>query len=188
METTNMDGCWVYCGYYTFRPENPVLLCVSDTKKLVKSYLKAYRGLSKEEYRIEKSYVSYIQLIDDLDIYVITEWNGHYIPSIDQIHIDTAQTQNTEFLFNTIRNLNQIVGYVKDIKGISKEDVSILSLAVSVLLKISKRVKIEKKFEKIRQREVLYAPIEEHLKHINDTLNLMCLSKEVDDAWNRWVE
>lgn len=184
----DLNGCWVYCGYYTLSPKNPTLLCVSDTRKMVKNYLKIYRRLSKEEYSIEKIFVSYIRLIDDLDIYVISEWNGHYIPAIDQIHIGTLENQNTEFLFNSIRNLNRVVGYVRDIKGVSKEDISILSLAVSVLLKISKKVNIGKKFDEIYQNEILYAPIEEHIKHINDTINLMCLNRETNDAWDRWAD
>lgn len=179
----SLSGCNIWIGSY-ITPESgyPILLCVSESKKEVKQYLKAYRGLSKDQYKIIHRDISYGELITHYEKFVISEWNGHHIPAIDQMTMSLIPDVKTRMLEDAIIKLNAVAEYCNDIKQVSKEESAILARAVNILIRFDHNTKIVNKINELYLNEVLFAPIEFHLQNMNITIGMLNLETQWKDA------
>lgn len=154
----------VYIGYY-----NHSKIAISQQKKLVKNYMEYHRGLRKSEYRIEKEYVRDIDLISTYDKLIISEFNGFYIPEIDQIIIELDSNEISQEIQSCEEYLKHITALASDLKKVSDKDISILIQSIRILDRFKKSGKILNKLEirNLESHEILFCPIDEYIQAVN---------------------
>lgn len=178
-----LSGCHIWVGYYVPSDgKTPILLCVSESKKEVKQYLKTYRGLSKGEYQIIHEEVSYGDLLAKYENYIIGEWNGHRIPFIDQMTMSLVPDFKSRFLKDAILELHHIAGYSEDIQQITREEKAILKRGVQILLRFDQNKKILDRLSIQYLNDTLFAPIDQHLKNTDAAVQILNLDSQWRDS------
>ena len=164
----------VYVGYYRHSK-----IAISKQKKLVKNYMEYHRGLKKFEYQIEKEYMRDIDLISTYDKLIISEFNGFYIPEIDQIIIEIDSDEITQELNICEETLKHITALSSDIKKVSDKDISILIQSIRILDKFKKSKKILNKLEirNLESHEILFCPIDEYMKAVHLRMEIIEMDK-----------
>lgn len=179
----SLSGCSIWIGNYVAPNSGyPILLCVSESKKEVKHYLKVYRGLTKDQYEIIHRDVSYGEIFTHYEKFIISEWNGHRIPSIDQIILSLVPDIKTKMLEDVVIKLNTISEYCEDIKQVSREESAVLAHAVRILVRFDHNSKIINKLNEFYLDEILFAPIKEHIQNISATIEMMNLDTQWKDV------
>lgn len=152
-----------YIGYY----KNKVL-AISKHKEILVNYLENHRRLNKSQYTVEKEYLSDSDIVLKYDDYVISEYNGYFIPNIDQNIIDLHSNSIDQELLSTIEQLKHITTLSSNIKKISEDDINQMINTIKILINIRKKPKLLNKLNKQYQinHSILYSDIDEYLKEI----------------------
>lgn len=155
-----------YIGYYANKKD--ILLAVSKTKEILINYLENHRGLKKYQYRIEKDYLSDTDLVLKYDYYTISEYNGYFIPNIDQNIIEYQSNSIDQEINNTIIQLTHIALLSSNVKQIQKNEISQMVNVIKLLKKFRKTPKILNKLNKQHQitHSILYCEIDEYLTEV----------------------
>ena len=173
----------VFFGYYTGTHRR--LLCIAKEKDIVMNYLQNHRGLQKKEFQIEKSYLSDTEIVSKYENYVISEYNGYYIPYIDQLYIELHGKTMSDEIQELIRSMCRIITLSKDIKKIPREDISVLMKATNILVAFRKEPKVLSKLTKNDQlyNSILYCPIHEYISSITTLEEMMNMDQTFKDTW-----
>ena len=155
-----------YIGYYTEKRD--IVLAVSKKKEILLNYLENHRGLLKYQYKIEKTYLSDTDLIVKYENQTISEYNGYFIPSIDQNIIEIYSNSIDRELIATIDQLTHIAALSSKVKHISKGELYQIINTIKILKKFKDSSKIMNKMNKIDQinHSILYCNINEYLTEI----------------------
>lgn len=165
----------VYVGYY-----DNIKIALSNQKKLVKNYMEFHRGLIKSEYRIEKEYVRDIDLISTYDKIIISEFNGFFIPEIDQLIIEMNSNEIYQEISMCEDLLKHITSLASDLKKVSDKDISILIQSIRIIDRFKKSGKIIDKLEtrNLESHTILFCPIDMYLKEVHLKLEMIEMDKQ----------
>ena len=156
----------VYIGYYV---KYNKILCISTDKKMIINYMENHRGLLPDNYDIQKKELSDTEILIKYENYIISEYNGYYIPYIDQCIISIDTNSLYEDIWNTINGLKKITVLSSNVKKISKNDLNILIDSIGVLNSFIKKPKILNKINKEYSltNSILFCDIEIYFSKIN---------------------
>lgn len=155
----------VYIGYYI---KNHRMICVSTNKKLISNYMENHRGLSSKEYFIDKEELDDTEILLKYDDYVISDYNGYYIPNIDQCIISMDSNSLLDEIRITINHVKNIALLSSNIKKIPDSDVNTLLNTIKVLNSFTKKPKILNKLnnEYCLTHSVLFCDMEQYISEI----------------------
>ena len=177
-----MEMCHIiYIGYYV---KSHQLLCVSTNKQLVINYMENHRGLTSKNYYIEKEKSTETEILLKFDKYVISEYNGYYIPNIDQCIIDIAANTLPENIITTIEQLKEITLLSSNVKQVSKNDFETLVNSIKILNSFIKKSKIINKLNKeyCITHSILFCDIDEYLKKLRIYREMKDFDKSFNNA------
>lgn len=177
------DSHKVFFGYYTGIHRR--LICIAKEKDLVLNYLQNHRGLNKEDFEVEKEFLTDTEIITNYENYIISEYSGYYIPYIDQLYIELHGRSLSDELREIVLQLHRVITLSKDVKKVPKEDVSILIKATKILVSFRGNSKILNKMTKNDQvyNSILYCPIREYISSISTLEEMMNMDQTYKDAW-----
>ena len=143
-------------------------IAISEKEKLIRTYMEAHRFLTRRDYEVEEKSMSETQLMLYHEDYVLTEYNGYYIPNIDVTII--------EMYGNSVNNqINQAIEGVKNI-AILANQVKKLQPEVDQMIKVIKMFKKLQSSQKILRKlnyqdfllnSILFIEMEEYTKILN---------------------
>lgn len=156
----------VYIGYYV---KYNKILCISTDKKMIINYMENHRGLSMDKYNIEKKDLSDTEILIKYENYIISEYNGYYIPYIDQCIISIDSNSLYEDIWDTINKLKKITILSSNVKKVSENDIDTLIDSIKVLDSFIKKPKILNKLNKEYglTNSILFCDIDKYFTKIN---------------------
>lgn len=171
----------IYIGYYT---KNHKMICVSINKQLVINYMENHRGLTSNRYYIEKEEVDDTDILLKYDDYVISDYNGYYIPNIDQCLISIDANALPEDIMNTIDHLKNIAILSSNVKKIPEKDFESLINAIKVLNSFIKKSKVLNKLnrEYCLTHSILFCDMEQYITKINNYKEMKDWDKSFNNA------
>lgn len=164
------DNEEVYFGSY--KPRDTII-CIGKNRKIVENYLINHRMLNSDEFEIELKQISQSSLLLKYDDYIITEYNGYFIPNIDQMIIEAYSHQTDDLLQNCINDLKHITLLSTHIKKIPKEDVNILISSLKILMKLRNPKLINKLVDEDKKsNSILFCPIDKYLSEVRRFIDI----------------
>lgn len=160
-----MKGCEpimekYYFGYYSPDDNEDTLLCISQSKRLVKDYLENIRRLNKSNYTIESEYQSDESIIYQYDEFVLYEFNAFYIPLRDICIIEESTECDEGLLRDTIHGLKEITKTLMATPKKYKSEISQFLKTIQLLINLN----TSKKYPKLTSRchSILYCDMHEY--------------------------
>ena len=163
----------VYMGYINTRKYKNKLIAISSNKEIVKSYLESHRGLTKNQYYIESEYYTESELLLKYGDHIISEFEGYYIPEIDQEAIQMNSTDIGIEIISCFNALKHITLLSSEIKKFNKSDLATLLDALKILNTMQKKNKMLTKLEikNMSLDTLLFCDIDEYFSKISSYKN-----------------
>jgi hypothetical protein len=163
-----------YIGYYT---KINRIIAISKHKEILINYLENHRGLNQIQYEIKKEYLTDTDLLIKYDNYIISDYNGYFIPNIDQNIIEFHTNSIDKELVCTIEQLKHIISLSMNVKKVNKDEIDQMIKTVKILIKFKNSNKILSKLNKQYQisHSILYCNIDEYLLEVrryNDMIEM----------------
>lgn len=173
----------IYKGYYINR-RNEILIAVSNEKTLIENYFINHRMLHPSQFSIVKEYADDIDIVTKYSDYVISEYNGYYIPEIDQISIGVNSHTIDIEIENTINNIKDIISLSKNIKKVSKSEIGSMIHTIEILSKMLKSKKILNKLNEESELSdpILFCNMEKYLELIKSYKEMRDMNRAYKNA------